>query len=834
MVVLNGIFSTLQWNKNTLQKFQKDVNNKLTLVDSLFQNEQDKFNNVTHIIKEKNSIFTDLINDDDYRSLNLLLQDISSFHKIDLLILYDDEELLTTNKLLTVDVLIDEYKGMRQHLDGKIGLISVPANASSLPNHQNNTPAESARLYFKNEVRLIDDTGDIAGYILLLQLINSKNELMAKMAELSQTDVVLFDNNNRIILTTIAPDTVPEITEAIIHAKEITSDFAKSKELISISGNIIGNLTIMMDQNLFLEQRNQLIINNLTPFFVTFVVSVLLFFFIKTRIINKIVKMSEALSNVSKGDLNVRLHTDIDLKKHEQDAIGKMELDFNFMMNKLEDSYNQLKDNKVKLETHQKMLEDLVKDRTLKLAEARDQAVAANKTKSAFLANMSHEIRTPMNAILGYAQILQRHQGLSDDVLETLDIIKRSGNHLLMLINDILDISKIEAGRMELNNSDFDLASLINDIAAMFELRCVQKNLEWRANFLDNATSKAVNGDEGKLRQVLINLLGNAVKFTDVGYVQLNVCEQEASTYLFEVIDSGEGIPLHAQQSIFEAFQQENEGVKKGGTGLGLAIAYRQIELMNGEIKVSSEEGKGARLYFTIKLSQAQGVVTKPYDLEQKVISLADGYSVKALVVDDNELNRDVLCRLMKDVGVDVKQAVNGLDAIDKAKEYQPNIVFMDYLMPEMNGIDATRAINAMFANKIKTIMLSASAFDHERELYEKAGCDAMVAKPFREAELFKVMKDLLDIDYKYAEATTISNDTAIPALDVSSLRIPDAILQQLQQAAQSYELTELETALDTLKNLGDDHAVFARHLETFYSAYDMEGMITALDSINE
>lgn len=371
--------------------------------------------------------------------------------------------------------------------------------------------------------------------------------------------------------------------------------------------------------------------------------------------------------------------------------------------------------------------------------QADEAAARANRAKSEFLANMSHEIRTPMNAILGYTQILTRDDRLHPFQRDAVKTIASSCDHLLHLIDDILDFSKIDAGRMELNETDFDLAALVRELAAMFQQPCEEKRLGLRILGLDTHVPKYLRGDEGKLRQVLINLLGNAVKFTEHGRVVLKVEDTGGDVWRFGVEDTGIGIPEDSHALIFEPFQQGTGAFGRGGTGLGLAIARRQVDLMGGALELRSAAGKGSRFFFSLKLQPAETHAESVRPPAREVERLVPGCKVRALVVDDIADNREVLAAMLTAVGCEVVLAENGRQAIEVVRISRPDIVFMDMRLPEMDGVEATRRIFQEFGeNGIKIVATSASALLHEREHYLKAGCDDFVAKPLRAERIYK------------------------------------------------------------------------------------------------
>ena len=406
--------------------------------------------------------------------------------------------------------------------------------------------------------------------------------------------------------------------------------------------------------------------------------------------------------------------------------------------------------------TYLKQAEEALRKSESQLKKAKEAADAANQAKSTFLAKMSHELRTPLNAILGFTQLMSRDRSLTREQQEYLNIINYSGEHLLELINDVLDMSKIEAGHLELNLTSFDLFRLLNSIFEMLQLKATGKGLEFIFNCDPNVT-QYVQTDESKLRQVLINLLSNAIKFTQQGWVKLSVTmgQNSADSLQFQVEDSGPGIDPYETEDLFAPFVQTDTGRKSiEGTGLGLSISRQFVRLMGGDILVSSCLGGGTLFSFEIPIIRTVAAAVKPKIPAAQIVGLAPNQpEYRILVVEDQMANRVMLIELLRSIGFQVGEAMNGIEAIALWRSWRPHLIWMDIRMPEMDGLEATQQIRQLqnpSEDPVVIIALTASIFEEEHQEILTIGCNDWVRKPFRQEVILAKIAEYLGVVYVY------------------------------------------------------------------------------------
>jgi signal transduction histidine kinase/DNA-binding NarL/FixJ family response regulator len=422
--------------------------------------------------------------------------------------------------------------------------------------------------------------------------------------------------------------------------------------------------------------------------------------------------------------------------------------------------------------------------------KAQEQSEAANKAKSVFLANMSHELRTPLNAILGFSRLMNNSADVTGDQKDNLEIIMQSGEHLLNLINNILDISKIESGRVLLEPTTVDLYQLISELQSWMYVKAVEKGLNLSIEQAPNLP-RFITIDAGKLRQVLINLIGNAIKFTQHGGVIFHASVARQGTIdqvviRFEIEDTGIGIKAEDVDSIFESFVQiKNQGLTEIGTGLGLAISKQNTNLMGGEIGVTSELGKGSLFFVEIPVVVIPISTPPPLQQNRHIVGLVEGQPhYRLLITEDQAENRLLLHKLLEPIGFELMEAINGQEAVTIFEQWHPDLIWMDMRMQVMDGIEATRIIkNKENGKNTKIVALTAHALEEERKLILEAGCDDFIRKPYQDKEIFEALEKHLGVKYLYASD---HSETRLrePKLDSSELKVlPSDLIKELGDA---------------------------------------------------
>nr|WP_321501891.1 transporter substrate-binding domain-containing protein [uncultured Dethiosulfovibrio sp.] len=468
------------------------------------------------------------------------------------------------------------------------------------------------------------------------------------------------------------------------------------------------------------------------------------------------------------------------------------------------------------LDLYRGHLEDLVEERTAELSVAKHEAEKANVAKSVFLANMSHEIRTPLNAILGFGAILERDLTLSEKQSSQVKIINRSGRHLLRLINDVLDMSKIEADKMVLNLADMSLYDVLADMDGMFRSRSEAKGLRFILEKEEELPDHVI-GDEAKLRQVLVNLLGNGVKFTGSGYVSLKVTQEESSLVM-EIKDTGPGIPKEDQELIFDPFRQSEAGRLSGGTGLGLGICRKLAQIMGGELSVESVPGDGSTFRLTLPLEISSVPPKKPLRETRTVTALAEGSGpFKILVVDDVRENRDMLMAMLDMEGFKLKEAANGLEALELFKTWSPDVVLMDMRMPVMDGYEATIRIKQLREDSI-VVAVTASAFDNDEREVIRSGVDGYLRKPLAPDELFSVLSEKLGARFIYRD----DDLKGIGLVSEGIESLPQELVLSMTEAVEDGDMARLEGLIAEVHEISTP---LASRLKGLAESYDYSGL---------
>ncbi|MBK7002057.1 MAG: response regulator [Rhodoferax sp.] len=520
------------------------------------------------------------------------------------------------------------------------------------------------------------------------------------------------------------------------------------------------------------------------------------------RIIDAVLTMGERQDSIMGESLLHGIITDISERKRGEHAIMKLNAD----------------------------LEQRVFERTLELGVAKDAAESANRAKSAFLANMSHELRTPMNAILGFAQLLQHDGSLGEDSRKKIATINRAGLHLLALINEVLEISRIESGRSSVRVAAFDLGEMLNELEDMMRLRVEDKWLAFAVK-RSGPLPSWVLGDVHHLKQILINLIANAAKYTEQGHIHLHVKPDSTGDghIVFEVEDTGPGIAEADQERIFHAFYQTEIGMTKGdGTGLGLTISRQYARLMDGELTVTSQPGQGCVFTLRLPLTGTDALVSAPSLQRAPIIALESGTQdtvPRLLVVDDTADNRELVYEMLTRVGFLVQAVENGLQALAAFTTWQPQLILMDMRMPVMDGYEATRKIRALPGGKdVRIVALTANAFEEDRAAILAAGCDEMLKKPVLEADLYGLLGTSLGTRYRYGELEpNVFEQAAAEASSADLSGLPTKLLAELQRAA---ECLDVEAVRAIAAHIAPKHEQTSRSLEALVQNFRFDRIV--------
>jgi len=578
--------------------------------------------------------------------------------------------------------------------------------------------------------------------------------------------------------------------------------------------------------------------------------------YIVARKINAPIRqMSEVVSQVQSGNDQARFES------NEKDEIAELGFVFNEILDTLYQHRHrleaQVKESTTEvLQTNEELILEIVERKQAEESAetALREAEAANLAKSTFLANMSHELRTPLNAILGYAQILQRETYVNEHQRNGLNIIQKSGQHLLMLLNDILDLSKIEAGRMEIQPTEFNLAHFLNNIVDIFCLRSDQKMIRFNHAFASDLPA-TIRGDEIRLRQVLINLLGNAVKFTEKGFVafeavvsprtdvQCAIENCDAKTIIrFQVRDTGIGIAPEDLKTIFAPFKQANpKREHTEGTGLGLAISKKLIEMMGGRLEVKSDLGRGSLFIADVAFSVADSPAAIPKP-QHTFVTGYTGPQRNVLIADDNYENRSVLRYLLTPLKFGIIEAFNGQEAVEKMLTLHPDLILMDMVMPVSDGFEATHKIR-YYESRMRQatsstetlpghtpiIAITAKAFINDKQKCLDAGCDDFIPKPVNVDELLEKLQRHLNLKWLYEEPKSDAGDVDRTALPIDP---PNSeILKVLIQFARSGDIRSIRRQAEKLEKAEPHLQPFAARLNLLAQQFQIDEIRKLLNS---
>lgn len=606
------------------------------------------------------------------------------------------------------------------------------------------------------------------------------------------------------LTTIVKPIVEPNIIKNAV-GKPILYGYAPIKDLF---GRADAILVIELDASSVLQSEVQAGVIALITFGIILLFTlVIVWWLARSLVVHPVIQLNIAAKEIANGKWEQTLRSD------RADELGELAKSFNYMASQLQTSFGQL-------EEYSQTLEEKVAQRTTELEQSKQIADRANRAKSDFLAAMSHELRTPLNGILGYAQILQRDEPLTENGRRGVRIIYDCGSHLLTLINDVLDLAKIEAGKMELHPIDFYFPSFLEGVVDICQIRAKQKAISFNYQ-PDSQLPKGIKADEKRLRQVLLNLLSNAIKFTDNGHVTfqvklieskplvsedpVNQCLLPIHKIRFEVEDTGIGMTPEEQEKIFLPFEQFGETYKQSeGTGLGLAISLRIISLLNSKIEVNSKSGKGSTFWFEAEFYEAKNWADSSITSQKGTIVGYQGKRRKLLVVDDRWENRSVMINLLQPIGFEILEANDGQEGLRIALAYLPDLIVTDLVMPLMDGFELMRYLRQ--SSQLKDVVIlasSASIFESDRYKSYNAGANAFLPKPIQAEQLLELLHKYLKVDWIYEEG---NKNLELANLETSVVLQSDTITDKQQEIVPP--TTEILESLYQLAKKGDVYKI--------------------------
>ena len=540
----------------------------------------------------------------------------------------------------------------------------------------------------------------------------------------------------------------------------------------------------------------------------------------------------DELLEIVKQTLEEKQSAPLDQTTTDVDPDSSVERHETILTNKLAKKVKQLELEQQKLLKLNEELEQRVDERTAELKLAKEEAEEANKYKTTFLATMSHELRTPLNSILGFSQILIKQNKLDKEQQRFVTTIFQSSEHLIRLINNVLDISKIEVGQTDVNRNKFNLQLFLHNIIEPFQQQLNNPDLALSLS-VDEDMPVYIETDEDKFRQIMLNLIGNAIKFTRQGHiiVDAKVKDNDGTLLSFDIIDTGIGIPFENQQSIFDAFQKSVQpDYDMGGTGLGLAISRKLARLLGGDITLQSEPGKGSNFLLEIQVDIPDNISFADKHSQDEVIGLSpDTKHARILVVDDIANNREVLTRQLEFVGFEVRSVMSGEKALSELETWNADLILLDLNMPTMNGIETMQRIKLNPAHK-KTpiIMVSASTMENEHHKCIDAGANDFIDKPINYHELFNLIANLINIEYQYAGNENRFAQKTFKVLTAEELA--DIEKDWLEKLFKLASIGDTEKMLALISTLPDEKTEIKNKMTVYIQEFKIKSLVRILE----